>query len=195
MKSWNSLGKNAPLSFVVCIRGNTMEWGRWGRVLFDVGSCQGLPLPSSTDGGVAQLGGAPHTVCSTATNSSWDLMQRHMTSLNAGTCPQKQYIRLWLQWSLHTSGQSELEIYVHVYVCVYIYTHAHTAFHLQAANVTASAEQQDVMSFYCYWLNSWLCFDRHHPERQSTQNLVVEINQCRSQMPDIQTQVVFWNKG
>jgi len=39
-------------------------------MLFDIGRCQGLPLSSSTAGGVAQLDGAPYIVCSTATNSS-----------------------------------------------------------------------------------------------------------------------------
>lgn len=138
-----------------------MEWGRWGRVLFDVGRCQGLLFLHCW--GVAQLDGAPYTVCSTSTKSSWDLMQRCMTSLKAGTCPQKQYSSLWLQWSLYTSGQSELEMYVPVH----IQRDTHSPFYLQATMVTASAEQLEVMNFLCSWLISWLCLDRGHPEGRS----------------------------
>lgn len=46
----------------------------------------------------------------------------------------------------------------------------------------------------CQGLNSWLCFDRHHPERRCTQELVVELNPCRCQKADTETKAGFWTK-
>lgn len=50
---------------------------------------------------------------------------------------------------------------------VHMYGDTHRPFYLQAAKVTASAEQLEVMSFVCSRLNSWLCFDRGRPEGRS----------------------------